>query len=176
MKKIIGLFTLSIALLSCNSYYKAITVNNPTGNDCAETLNMKKKYFILHSDSAAFGMDKVSINSDNKNINCILTTLPDIHTLHLDNNKNKKLKYKTGNDEYDETAVLNEVHLYFKPNTVFAIGFNEISLEKVNKIEVLEKDKQTTRRKRAITWGVVTAGTVATAALLIASSLSNWHY
>ena len=174
MKKIIGLFMLSILLLSCNGYYKAITVNNPTDNDCYETLNMKKKYFVLHSDSAAFGMDKVSITGNDKNIKCILTNLPDIHTLHL--GKNKKLKYKIGNNEYDETAVLNEVHLYLKPNTVFAIGFNEISVEKVNKIEVLEKDKQKTHKKHAIGWGVAAATTVVIAALAIESSLSKFKF
>ena len=145
MKKIIGLFSLAMALLSCNGYYKAITVQKPAATDCVQSLNMKNKYFILHGENTAFAMTNISLSADNKKFTCTLANLPDNHIVHAGNNKNPKMKYKTGGGEYDESAVLNEVHFY-AANTSLAYGTNDILTENVTKIEVLEKNKQKTHK------------------------------
>ena len=173
MKKIIGLLGLGVVLLSCNGYYKAITVKKPADADCVQTLNMKNKYFILHGDNTAFAMTNISISGDNKKITCSLQSLPDNHIVHTD--KNTKLKYKTGGGEYNQSAVLNEVHFYTAtPGLTF--GPNEILMDNVSKIEVLEKDKPKTNRNKAISWGIAGATVVVIVALAAASSLKTWKY
>ena len=171
MKKIITLFSISLLLLSCNSYYKVLTVQNPSGTDCKQTLDMNNRYFIFHADSTVFAMQDISLTNNNTELKYRLAELPAEHMLHLNNSKTKKFKYSTGKGEYDRSAVINEIHIYAGSNAVAATGINEMAVAGLTKIEILEKDKTKTRRKRAIGWGIAGAATIVCAGLILASSL-----
>ena len=173
MKKIIRLFSISLFLLSCNSYYKVLTVQNPAGTACKQAFDMKNRYFIFHSDSAVYAMEDISLTNNNTELKYRLAELPVAHMLHLDNIKTKKFKYRTGKGEYDESIVLNEINIYSDSDTASTAGTNEIAITKLTKLEILEKDKPKTRKKRTIAWGVATAGIVTGVALIIASSLQS---
>jgi hypothetical protein len=173
MKKIISLFSISLFLSSCNSYYKVLTVQNPAGTACKQAIDMKNRYFIFHSDSAVFVMEDISLTNNNTELKYKLVELPSAHMLHLNNSKTKKFKYSTGKGEYDESTVLNEIHIYADGANASTAGTNGIAVAKLTKLEILEKDKAKTRKKRAIAWGIATAGIVTGVALIIASSLQS---
>jgi hypothetical protein len=172
MKKIIYLFSFSLFLLSCNSYYKVLTVQNPAGTDCKQVIDMKNRYFIFHSDSAVFAMEDISFTNNNTELKYKLTELPAAHMVHLNNSKTKKFKYSTGKGEYDESTVVNEIHIYADGANA-ASGTNGIAVAKLTKLEILEKDKAKTRKKRTIAWGITSAGIITVGALLIESSLKK---
>ncbi|MBP6025225.1 hypothetical protein [Ferruginibacter sp.] len=173
MKKIIRLFSISLFLLSCNSYYKVLTVQNPAGTACKQAIDMKNRYFIFHSDSAVYAMEDISLTNNNTELKYRLAELPTAHMLHLNNSKTKKFKYSTGKGEYDESSVLNEIHIYADGATASASGTNEIAVAKLTKLEILEKDKAKTRKKRAVAWGISTAGIIVVGALIIESSVKK---
>ncbi|MGF2414092.1 MAG: hypothetical protein ACQUYJ_17300, partial [Ferruginibacter sp.] len=104
------------------------------------------------------------------------STLPDNHKLHLPDLENKKLKYRNGKNEYDESEVLNEVHLFLSSNISFKEGVNEIALDKVAKLEIIEKDKLKTKRSRVKGVIITAVATIGVAAIIINSSLQNWKY
>lgn len=172
MKKMTGLFCFSMFLLSCNSYYKTLTVQNPSGTDCKQAIDMPNRYFVFHSDSAVFAMQDISLTNNNTGLKYRLAELPLEHMLHLNNSKTKKFKYSTGKGEYDRSAVLNEIHIYAVSDTAAVSGSNEIDVAKLTKIEILEKDVRKTRRKHSIAWGIGAAGAVIGIGLIIASNLA----
>lgn len=171
MKRIICMFASPLFLLSCNSYYKTLTVQNPSGTDCKQAIDMTGRYFIFHTDSAVFAMKNISLTNNNTGLQYMLAELPVEHMLHLSNSKIKKFKYSTGKGEYDRSAVVNEIHIYANGNKATTTGINEIAVADLARIEILEKDKPKTRRKRAIGWGVAGAVTVVGIGLILASSL-----
>jgi hypothetical protein len=173
MKNTIGLLMLSIILFSCNGFYKVLTVKNPAPVDCIRTLDMKNRYFILHSDSTVFAMENISLSDNNNKIQCSLVNLPEMHTLYTGNSNPKKLKYLTGGDEYNGSVILKEVHLYLSPGNTLTAGQNKIAIANVNTIEVLEKDKQKTRRHRVVGWFLCAGSAAVVVALIAAASLSK---
>jgi uncharacterized lipoprotein YajG len=170
MKNTTGVLAAIILLSSCSNYYKVITVSSPDISRSTAALNMKNRFFILHSDSAVFAMNTPSVSDDNT-INCALSSLPDNHKLHLPGLENKKLKYKGGRNEYDETGVLNEVHLYVSSDGSFTNGSVKIPLNTLNKIEIIEKDKQKTKKSHTIGFAISTVSVIVAAGIIIASSL-----
>jgi hypothetical protein len=173
MKNIIGILMLCIILFSCNGYYKVLTVKNPAPADCIRTLDMKNRYFILHSDSTAFEMGNISLSDNNNKIQCSLVNLPEMHTLYTGSSNPKKMKYQMGGDEYNGSVILKEVHLYLSPGNMLAAGQNEIAIANVNTIEVLEKDQQKTRRQRVVGWLLGAGSAAVVVALIAAASLSK---
>ncbi|NOT90810.1 hypothetical protein [Ferruginibacter sp.] len=176
MKNTITMFFVTALLTSCSNYYKVITIDKSATTDFAASLNMKNKFFILHSDSAVFSIENISLKDNNTKIKCTLSTLPDNHKLHLPDLENKKLKYRNGKNEYDESEVLNEVHLFLSSNISFKEGVNEIALDKVAKLEIIEKDKLKTKRSRVKGVIITAVATIGVAAIIINSSLQNWKY
>lgn len=138
-------------LSSCSNYYKAITASEPVSSGKIEDLKMKNSYFILRDGSKAFAMNNISFSSDGKDMLCILDSLPYDHKLHLRNGRNGKMKYRDlASTGENESAVLNEVHLYISQNGNTENGPSTISLAGIKKIEILEKDKARTNKSFAI--------------------------
>lgn len=171
MKKFIPLFSISLLLLSCSSYYKTLTVQNPSETECRQAIEMPDRYFIFHNGSSVFAMQDISLTNNNTALKYSLAELPVEHMMHLKNSKTKKFKYSTGMGEYDRSAVLNEIHIYADSIAVPSAEVNEIAVAKLTSIEIIEKDKSKTRRKRAIGWGLAAAATVVSVGLILASSL-----
>ena len=153
---------IAISLLSsCSNYYKAALGSKPATASSIENLKTEKKYFILRDGNQAFAMNGITFSSDQKNLQCTLGDLPIEHKLHL---TSKKMKYnKTNFTDEDQTPVLNEVHLYINSNGNTVAGAYTLPLDRVDKIEILEKDKAKTRAS----YGTGVAIGVGGAALLV---------
>ena len=170
---------IAISLLSsCSNYYKAALGSKPATASSIENLKTEKKYFILRDGNQAFAMDNITFSSDQKNLQCTLGDLPIEHKLHL---TSKKMKYnKTNFTDEDQTAVLNEVHLYINSNGNTVAGAYTIPLEQVKQIEIIEEDK--TRTRKSHTTGVIVgvAGSLVLAggivAIIAASAVSGLWY
>ena len=135
---------IAISLLSsCSNYYKAALGSKPVTASGIENLKTEKKYFILRDGNQAFAMNGITFSPDQKIIQCTLGDLPIEHKLHL---TSKKMKYnKTNFTDEDQTGVLNEVHIYINSNGNTVAGAYTLPLDRVDKIEILEKDKAKTR-------------------------------
>ena len=130
---------LSVMLTGCfNSYYKAITTDK---NTLVQNVNTQyqQRYFILRDGSSAYSMSNLIVSDDKKTINCHIENLPETHILHLVNGHNGHKRYKRN---AKELGILNEVHLYIPSDSTVKPGSNyTLALDKVQKIEVIEKDK-----------------------------------
>ncbi len=139
-------------------------------------LNLKHKYFILHDNSQAFAMNNISVSPDGKTMLCTLESIPAEHQLHLTDGSKSKMTYSNSNDR-DESAVLNEVHIYTLTGLNTVAGSYTVGLDKIQKIEVLEKDKEKTKKSKrrgtitTVGISVLAAGVIALA--LIGSSLKS---
>ena len=153
---------IAISLLSsCSNYYKAALGSKPVTASGIENLKTEKKYFILRDGNQAFAMNGITFSPDQKIIQCTLGDLPIEHKLHL---TSKKMKYnKTNFTDEDQTGVLNEVHIYINSNGNTVAGAYTLPLDRVDKIEILEKDKAKTRAS----YGTGVAIGVGGAALLV---------
>lgn len=151
MKKILIPVLILIGLSSCNNYYKAITASDPSKAASFNDFRDTKKYYILRNGADAFAMKNISISSDKINLQCTLEALPAEHKLHLTNGGGGKLKYKKPNyTDEDETAVLNEVHIYLVPGSKIETGPFTLALENIQKAEIIEKDKEKTRKSHVM--------------------------
>ena len=71
------------------------------------------------------------------------------------------MRYKTKKvSDEDESAVLNEVHVYINPNGDSKAGPYSLQLDRVQKIEILEKDKEKTKSSHVVGWALGICGAV----------------
>ena len=164
-------FSAILLLYACHNYYKASPVPMGILTERAATvdsLRLTERYFILRNGSESFYMKNAILNADQKTMDCILDTLPFYHQLHLVNGHNGKMKYQKGNNM--DLMVLNEVHFHIQPDNTAALGHYTLQLDKIQKIEVIEKDKKRTTNSYVIgaigfTIGAIALVTVIAAAL-----------
>lgn len=151
MKKILIPVLILIGLSSCSNYYKAITATEPTNAGSFNEFQDNLKYYILRNGNSAFVMKNISVSSDRKSVQCTLEELPFEHKLHVTAGTDSKMKYKTKNyTDDDETAVLNEVHIYLTPGSKTQIGAYTLALENIQKAEIIEKDKIKTKKSHVV--------------------------
>ena len=173
MKKIIGVLSISVILLSCNNYYKALTVTKPGKGYVTENLNQSNKYPILRNGGQAYAMKNISFTPDSQYIQCNLTNLPEEHKLHLTNGKKGKMVYsKAGADDAD-VVILNEVHYFQTPDISAVPGPYQIPFINLNKMEILEKDKKRTATNHAVSGLLITGGSLLFLGLVFAMSLAR---
>lgn len=153
MKYLLIYITAILVFSSCNNYYKAITINKPGNSASIDSLNKEHKYFILRDGKQAFAMIQLVITTDQETIECNLDSLPDEHKLHLTNGKKGKMIYGKVGPEEKEKEVLKEVHIYSATGDTLKTGPYSIAIDKLQKIEVLKKDKQRTNKSH--TAGVI---------------------
>ncbi len=171
MKKIIALAVIIFAMTSCSKYYKTVMGN--TGENSAKTIDSlinASRYFVFRNSNRAFAMNNIVINNDTKTVQCMLDVLPDEHRLHLTNGVNGKMRYKELNGyQLDSTPVLNEVHLYNSiANNTVNVGPYTLPLSQVKKIEIIEQDKEKTRKSKT-TGMIISVGLVVLAGVGIVS-------
>lgn len=152
MKKLLIPVVMICLLTSCNNYYKAALGTKPFTAGSIDDPKMKNRYFILRSGSQAFVINNITFDNDRKTMHCKLDSLPYEHKLHLRNGRNGKMKYKKSINapDEDETAVLNEVHIYISPDTGITTGPYTVAFDQIQKIEILEKDKVKTNVSHTI--------------------------
>ncbi len=142
-------FPFIIALLfllpGCANYYKEVTPPLGSNNERAATLEMLKsedRVFILREGNKAFLMQEPVIKKELHKIDCRLDTLSSLHKLHLGLGRKGKMQYKK--KIAADKAVLKEVHIYTDPGNDVNLGNFSLSFEKIDKVEVLIKDKNKT--------------------------------
>ncbi|MGG9964341.1 hypothetical protein [Ferruginibacter sp. SUN106] len=164
----IGLFA------ACHNYYKAVPTPATNSNEKAATvdsLKLQSRYFVLRNGSLSYLMNNIVISEDKKSLTCNLQTLPENHQLHLVKGRRGKMQYNKSNT--NDLTVLNEVHFYIASNEATATGNYTLQLDKVEKIEVIEKDKKRTTSSYVIGALGYTAGGLAIAFIIAAALKSS---
>lgn len=166
-------FLLTTVLCCCHNFYMTKNANTVTRNEKSNSIQQlkdQKRFFILRSGSDAFYMKNVSVSSDQSTVTAYLDTLPPEHRLHLKNGRKGKSRYKKGTAD---EAILTEVHLYIPADNNLQAGNFVLPLEKVQKIEVVEKDKGRTTGSYIVGALGYTLGAFAVAAIIIAATKSS---
>ena len=172
MKKMIGLAMIVLALSSCNQYYKATLANiGESSISTIENLKNAGRYFILRNVTQAFAMSNMVVNKGERTVQCTLDSLPPEHQLHLDKGIRGKMIYEKM-EGYD-TPVLNEVHLYTTGNNTVQSGPYTIPVSQIQKIEVLEKDRQKTTNRHIVGGSVAILATAATVFVIAVAASSS---
>ena len=150
----------------CHRYYKALT-RNITDNPSQSLDSLKKdnRYFVLRTPDRAWHLRNVVLSEDRNTINGTLDTLPAEHQLDLDKGK--------GRMRYNEAYVLSEVHLYIDNDSLLNMGSCTLALNRIQKIEVIEKDRKRTTNSYVIGALGYTAGAFVVAGIIIAATKSS---
>ena len=121
-----------------HNYYKIAKTPATATPTTISKLQNSNRYFVLRSGPTALYMSDLSLSADQKYLQCRLDSLPLAHQLHL------KFGHRHGNFQYKaniERSVLSEVHLFIPEDTLAKKGnAYTLALDKVEKIQVLEKD------------------------------------
>jgi hypothetical protein len=136
------LLLLLTAMQSCKTFYK---VAKPPANSTNSEIVIQSKdqrYFILRSGDSAYHMKDITF-IDKKSLSCVLEPLPPEHRLHLITDaRENNMTYKKNSSQAE---VLNETHIYIdNDSSVFAGNKYILTLDKIKRVEVLEKDKANT--------------------------------
>jgi hypothetical protein len=163
---LIIILVLLFVLTGCNRYYMAVKKNLKENPDKSlDSLKNQNRYFILRTPSQALYMRNIVLSEDRKTLTCNLDALLPEHQLHLGKGK--------GNMRYKDAFVLNEVHMYIANDSVLSKGSYTLSLDQIQKIEVIEKDRKRTTNSYVIGAIGFTLGAVGVAAIIIAATKSS---
>ncbi|HMR90676.1 MAG TPA: hypothetical protein PKC69_00110 [Chitinophagaceae bacterium] len=163
-----------LSAAACHNFYKANTLTGGSNVQKAGTIDSLKKnnrYYILRSGDVAYHMRNLQISNDQLTLQCTLDSLPSYRRLHLSNGVKGKRRYYRGKPE--SSAVLNEVHFYIPDEGDIPTGNYLLALDKVQKIEVLEKDVKRTTNSYVIGAIGYTLGAAAVAGIIIAATKSS---
>jgi hypothetical protein len=165
-------FALMFSIAGCHNYYMAskITVADHPSKTI-DSLQKQNRYFILRNGNKAYYMNDISMSDDKKTITCTLDSLPDNHKLYLTKGRKGRMQYKRG--QPTDIGVLNEVHFYINAAESTAFGNYTLPLDKVEKIEVIEKDRGRTTGSFIIGALGYTVGAVLVAAIIVAATKSS---
>ena len=173
-------FVTMLLLTSCQTYYKASQVqkNNPASEAATiDSLRLSERYFILRTGSESFNMKNPTLSSDQKSLDCILDSVPFYHQIYLANGVKGKMKYEPNSTM--GTMLLNEVHFQIPADSAAVSGPYKLQLDQIQRIEVIEKDKQRTANSfvfgiLGVVLGTVVALSITVIALYAASG--GFHF
>ena len=171
-KNVFAGFFIITALSCCHNFYKATKANTTAVAQTSASISQLKqqnRFFILRSGTKAYYMKTLSLSDDQKTLSTTLDSLPPDHKLYLKYGRKGKMLYKKNTDE----AVLTEVHLFISKDSTLQTGNYSLALDKVQKIEVVEKDKQRTTGSYIIGAIGYTIGAIAVAAIILAATKSS---
>lgn len=171
LQGLVIIFILQLLFSQCHNYYKAVQTPAANSASVVDSLKPQNRYFVLRNGSAAYYMNNIVLNEDKKTLTCKLEQLPTNHQLHLVSGRKGKFQYKKGTAE--DLNVLNEVHFYIQPDNTIAGGQYTLDLIKVEKIEILEKDKGRTTGSYVIGTIGYTFGALAVVAIIVAATKSS---
>jgi len=163
---------LTLFSAGCHSYYMALNPNISNPDKRArviDSLKTSNRDFILREGRRAYYMYNLILSDDRKSLYCSLDTLPVFHQLHLHFGRNRNLKYRKDTD----SDILNEVHIYIPNDTTVAYGKYTLQLDKVQKMEVLVKDKGRTTGSYVIGAIGYTLGALAVVAIIAVATKSS---
>ncbi len=163
----LAVIMLQVLFSQCHNFYKAV----PAQTSAVDSLKAKGRYFVLRNGNSAYAMTNVTLSADKKTLTCNLEALPADHQLHLIKGRRGKMQYKR--NEPDNFSVLNEVHFYIQHDNSAATGEYTLALNKVEKIEIIEKDKGRTTGSYIIGAVGYTFAGLTVAAIIIAATKSS---
>ena len=167
----IGCF-LVITLTCCHNFYMATPAKSTnvfeTSGSISE-LQKQNRYFILRSGPKSFYMTGIAMNAVKTSITATLDSLPPDHKLYLTYGRKGKMLYHKDKD----MAVLTEVHLFIAKDSTLQNGNYSVLLNKIQKIEVIEKDKGRTTGSYIVGAIGYTIGALAVAGIIIAATKSS---
>lgn len=153
------------------SFYKASQQDPNTLAQNMSTPQYENRYFILRNGSNAYNMSNILVSEDRKSISCHLDTLSQDHMLHLVNGRGGKLRYKPAKPE---AAVLNEVHFYIHMDTAARLNSDYVlQLDKVNKVEVIEKNQGKTTASYVLGGLGIAVGVIAVVSIIALATKSS---
>ncbi|MEP7373696.1 MAG: hypothetical protein ABI675_09935 [Chitinophagaceae bacterium] len=171
---LIAVFALLIVSGACHTYYKASPAKTGSTTEVGgsvDSLQKENRYFILRSGSEAWYMKNIELRADQKSLTCVLDSVSYLHKLHFVLGRKRKMQYQK--NKLEDLGVLNEVHLFIPTDNAAAMGSYTLSLEKVNKIEVIEKDKKRTANSYVIGGIGYTLGAFVVVAIILAATKSS---
>ena len=174
IKNFVSGMLLFFTIAGCHNYYKATQKevgNNTEKAGVADSLKMQNRYFVLRNGSQAYYMNNIVLSEDKKTLSCSLEMLPANHQFHLVKGGRGKMRYKKNNPE--DLTVLNEVHFYIQPDNTAAVGQYSLQLDKLQKIEIIEKDKARTTGSYIIGTIGYTFAALAVVAVIVAATKSS---
>jgi len=113
-------------------------------------------------------MKNMVLSADRKMLDCTLESLPSEHKLYFPNGSKSKMQY---NPRY--ISVLTEVHVYIAQDKPPSVGSYTLALDRIQKIEVIEKDKKRTTNSYVIGAVGYTLGAFAIAAIIYVATKSS---
>lgn len=167
------LFSAILLLTACHNYYMATPAYLGTTFQRAATIDSLKladRYFILRNGNKSFYMSNAILNQDHNTVECTLDTILPYNKLHLTHGRRGKMQYKKS--VITDLNVLNEVHVYIPPDTISTFGKYSLDLNKVQKIEVIEKDKNRTTGGYIVGGIAISIGILAIFTAIFASTVS----
>ena len=175
---ILMVFSAMLLLTACHNYYMATPAYLGTTFQRAATIDSLKlanRYFILRNGNESFYMSNAILNQDHKTVECTLDTILPYNKLHLTHGRRGKMQYKKS--VITDLNVLNEVHVYISPDTVSTFGKYSLDLNKIQKIEVIEKDKNRTTGSYIVGGNAISIGILAIFTAIFASTFSfNFNF
>ncbi len=167
----LAIIIIQLLLISCHNYYK--TVQTRAGNDATaiDSLKLQNRYFVLRNGGQSYYMNNIGLSADKKTLNCTLEVLPTNHQFHLVKGRKGKMIYKKNDPE--DLMVLNEVHFFIQADNAVAMGQYTLQLDKVEKIEVIQKDKGRTTSSYVIGSIGIAVGALAVVAIIVAATKSS---
>ncbi|QEC67668.1 hypothetical protein FRZ67_10325 [Panacibacter ginsenosidivorans] len=161
-------------ITSCQSFYKVSKTPVATAHTDSLVTANPQRYFVLRSGTSpgkAYHMSNMVVSPDKRSITCMLDSLEPEHQLHLKNGRGGNMRYKINKPE---KAVLDEIHLYIANDDAIVAGSNyTLALDKVQKIEVLEKNKGKTTTSWVLGSIGYTVGAIVVVAVIIAATKSS---
>jgi hypothetical protein len=167
---IIAALVVLIASTSCfRHYYKIAKQPFDASPQTIDSLQKQSRYFILRSGDYAWHMNNITVSDDRKTIQCELNVLPFAHQLHMKKGEHhENFQYKP---KEASRAVLQEVHFFIPPEPMAKDGLFTLPVDKIQRIEVLQKDGGRTVASHLLgTIGVL--GGIAAGALIIVALTS----
>ncbi|MCW3115516.1 MAG: hypothetical protein JWR18_3912 [Segetibacter sp.] len=164
-------FIFSCACSGCfQHYFKVVPVKATAQYPVAlERGKQEDRFFILHSGSKTYAISTIEVNREKQQLELKLDKLDTPHTVYTTRPRHRVYKSKKG-----QSPVLTEIHLYLKDTPSYAL--NEpliLPIEKVNKLELLEKDKAGTTANMVLSTVGVTLSVFALVGVIVALTKSS---
>lgn len=136
--------------IGCRSYYIPVTADTSTPQAAGNivTSNVSQKLLILRQGADSYGLKNPVVDTAALTLNATLVV--------LDSSLFQYINAKPREYSYRNSVVLKEVHIFSKDSSKADLtNAFTLPLDKIEKIEVIEKDKRRTQTSRII-GGVIT--------------------
>jgi len=154
---------------ACKNFYQPVKRNTDAAS--IREVQSQNRYFILRSGEKFFHMRGLVLDKDNKSASTVLEPVSSNHLSYVNNPGPKKRQYNRDTANASR-SVLNEVHIYIAPDSSLTYGNYSFNLERITKIELIEKDKHRTTNNR-IAVGAMVVGGMAIFAVIIAAAFKS---